>query len=156
MKREATAGFTAPDPRYAERVRASFARQGIMGHLGATLTEVKPGYCEIRLPFRLELAQQHGYFHGGVIGTLGDSAGGYAAFTLMPADAGVLTVEYKMNLGAPGDGQWLIARGRVIKAGRSLVVSQADVAVVKDGTERLCAILLQTLMTIQGKPQVQG
>lgn len=156
MKREAAAGFTAPDPRYAERVRASFARQGIMGHLGATLTEVKPGYCEIRLPFRPELAQQHGYFHGGVIGTLGDSAGGYAAFTLMPADAGVLTVEYKMNLLAPGDGRWLIARGRVIKAGRSLVVSQADVAVVKDGTERLCAILLQTLMTIQGKPEVQG
>ncbi|GIX29402.1 MAG: thioesterase [Burkholderiales bacterium] len=155
MKREA-AGFTAPDPRYAERVRASFARQGIMGHLGAALTEVRPGYCEIRLPFRPELAQQHGYFHGGVIGTLGDSAGGYAAFTLMPADAGVLTVEYKMNLLAPGDGELLIARGRVIKAGRSLVVSQADVAVVKDGTERLCAILLQTLMTIQGKPEVQG
>ncbi|MEW5710303.1 MAG: PaaI family thioesterase [Pseudomonadota bacterium] len=155
MKREA-AGFTAPDPRYAERVRASFARQGIMGHLGAALTEVRSGYCEIRLPFRPELAQQHGYFHGGVIGTLGDSAGGYAAFTLMSADAGVLTVEYKMNLLAPGDGELLIARGRVIKAGRSLVVSQADVAVVKDGTERLCAILLQTPMTIQGKPEMQG
>jgi uncharacterized protein (TIGR00369 family) len=106
-----------------ERVRASFARQGIMGHLSAMLTEVKPGYCEIRLPFRPELSQQHGYFHGGVIGTLGDSAGGYAAFTLMPTDAGVLTVEYKMKLLAPGDGRWLIARGRVIKAGRSLVVS---------------------------------
>jgi uncharacterized protein (TIGR00369 family) len=127
-----------------------------MGHLGATLAEVKPGYCEIRLPFPPELAQQHGFFHGGVIGTIGDSAGGYAALTLMPAGAGVLTVEYKMNLLAPGDGKLLIARGEVVKAGRSLVVSRADVAVVKDGTETLCATLLQTLMRIQGKPEVQG
>lgn len=127
-----------------------------MQYLGAELTAVRPGQCEIRLPFKPQLSQQHGYFHGGVIGTIADSAGGYAAFTLMPAESGVLTVEYKLNLLAPGDGDLLIARGEVIKPGRSLVVSRADVAVVKNGRERLCATLLQTLMTMRGRPEVQG
>ncbi|HSD60463.1 MAG TPA: PaaI family thioesterase [Burkholderiales bacterium] len=127
-----------------------------MDHLGAQIAEVGPGRCEIRLPFKPELSQQHGYFHGGVIGTIGDSAGGYAAYSLMPADAGVLTVEYKMNLLAPGDGELLIARGQVLKAGRTLMVSRADVSVVKEGRETLCATLLQTLMTMKGKPEVQG
>lgn len=144
------------DPNFADRVRESFARQQIMAHLGAHVAEVAPGRCEIRLPFKPELSQQHGYFHGGVIGTIGDSAGGYAAYSLMPADAGVLTVEYKINLLAPGDGELLIARGQVLKAGRSLMVSRADVSVVKDGRESLCATLLQTLMTMKGKPEVRG
>lgn len=148
--------FHSPDPRFAERVRESFSRQLIMAHLGAELAEVGPGRCEIRLPFKPELSQQHGYFHGGVIATIGDSAGGYAAYTLMPADAGVLTVEYKINLLAPGDGDLLIARGQVLKAGRTLMVSRADVSVVKEGAERLCATLLQTLMTMKGNPEVQG
>ncbi len=148
--------FQTPDPRFADRVRDSFARQTVMEFLGATLTEVGPGRCEIRLPFKPELSQQHGYFHGGVIGTIGDSAGGYAAYTLMPADAGVLTVEYKMNLLAPGDGELLIARGQVLKAGRTLIVSRADVGVVKQGRETPCATLLQTLITMKGKPEVQG
>lgn len=148
--------FHPPDPHFGERVRESFSRQLIMTHLGAELAEVTPGRCEIRLPFKPELSQQHGFFHGGVIGTIGDSAGGYAAYTLMPPDAGVLTVEYKMNLLAPGDGELLIARGQVLKAGRTLMVSRADVAVVKEGRETLCATLLQTLITMKGKPEVQG
>lgn len=148
--------FHPPDPHFADRVRESFARQLVMEFLGASLTEVAPGHCEIRLPFKPELSQQHGYFHGGVIGTIGDSAGGYAAFTLMPADAGVLTVEYKMNLLAPGDGELLIARGQVLKAGRTLMVSRTDVGVVKAGRETPCATLLQTLITMKGKPEVQG
>src|SRR5512134_2776199 len=148
--------FHPADPHFADRVRESFSRQRIMDHLGAQIAEVGPGRCEIRLPFKPELSQQHGYFHGGVIGTIGDSAGGYAAYSLMPADAGVLTVEYKMNLLAPGDGELLIARGQVLKAGRTLMVSRADVSVVKDGRETLCATLLQTLMTMKGKPEVQG
>lgn len=148
--------LTLADPDFESRVRTSFSRQGIMGYLGATLDAVRPGYCEVRLPFKPELSQQHGYFHGGVIGTIADSAGGYAAFTLMPADSGVLTVEYKLNLLAPGDGDLLVARGEVIKPGRSLVVSRADVAVVKQGREKLCATLLQTLMTMRGRPEVQG
>ncbi|HSO06027.1 MAG TPA: PaaI family thioesterase [Pelomicrobium sp.] len=151
-----TLAFEVPDPAFETRVRSSFSRQGIMQYLGAELTAVAPGHCEVRLPFKPELSQQHGYFHGGVIGTIADSAGGYAAFTLMPADSGVLTVEYKLNLLAPGDGDQLIARGEVIKPGRSLVVSRADVVVVKDGREKLCATLLQTLMTMRGRPEVQG
>jgi uncharacterized protein (TIGR00369 family) len=148
--------FDPPDPEFETRVRSSFSRQGIMQYLGAELAGVRPGYCEVRLPYKPELSQQHGYFHGGVIGTIADSAGGYAAFTLMPADSGVLTVEYKLNLLAPGDGEQLIARGEVIKPGRSLMVSRADVMVRKHGRERLCATLLQTLMTMRGKPEVQG
>lgn len=152
----ASNALTAAHPGYAQRVRDSFARQGVMNFLGAALAQVEPGFCEIRLPFKPELSQQHGYFHGGIIGTVADSAGGYAAFSLMPEDAGVLTVEYKLNLLAPGDGELLIARGQVIRPGRSLVVSRADVTVVKQGRETLCATLLQTLMTMRGKPEVQG
>ncbi|HET9701107.1 MAG TPA: PaaI family thioesterase [Burkholderiales bacterium] len=148
--------FQPADPNFGDRVRESFARQRVMSFLGAQIAVVAPGRCEVRLPFRPELSQQHGYFHGGVIGTIGDSAGGYAAYTLMPADAGVLTVEYKINLLAPGDGELLIARGQLLKAGRSLMVSRSDVSVVKDGRESLCATLLQTLMTMKGKPEVRG
>jgi uncharacterized protein (TIGR00369 family) len=145
-------GFQPRDPGYATRVRASFDRQKIMLLIGAELSRLAPGECEIRLPYKPELSQQHGYFHGGIIGTIADSAGGYAAFTLMPADASILTVEYKMNLLAPGDGELLIARGRVLKSGRTLTVAQVDTAVVKEGRETPCATLLQTLMTMHGRP----
>ena len=140
--------FQPTNPRFAERVRDSFGRQGVMALLGAELARVEPGECEIRLPYRPELSQQHGYFHGGIIGTIADSAGGYAAFTLMPADASVLTVEYKVNLLAPGAGELLIARGRVVKPGRTLIVAAVDAMAVKAGRETLCATLLQTLMTM--------
>jgi uncharacterized protein (TIGR00369 family) len=143
--------WVAADPGYAVRVQASFDRQKVMAYLGARVIRLAPGECDIELPFRPELTQQHGYFHGGIIGTISDSAGGYAAFTLMPEDSSVLTVEYKMNLLAPGDGERLVARGRVLKAGRSLVVTRVDAVVVKQDTETLCATLLQTLMTMHGK-----
>jgi uncharacterized protein (TIGR00369 family) len=143
--------FTPKDPNYAARVRSSFERQRVMTWIGATLTHLAPGQCEITLPHKPELTQQHGYIHGGIIGTLGDSAAGYAGYTLMPHDASVLTVEYKMNIMAPGDGERLIARGEVIRAGRSLVIARADVFAVKAGKETLCATLLQTLMTMHGK-----
>ena len=144
--------FSPLDPNYAERVHSSFGRQKIMAWIGAELTYLAPGHCEIRLPHKPELTQQHGYIHGGIIGTIGDSAAGYAAYTLMPRDASVLTIEYKMNLMAPGDGELLIARGEVVRAGRTLVVARADVFAVKAGNETLCASLLQTLMTMHGKP----
>lgn len=143
--------FQAKDPAYAQRVQASFDRQGVMKLLGARVSRIAPGECEIQLPYRNDLTQQHGYFHGGIIGTIADSAGGYAAFSLMPEDASVLTVEYKMNLLAPGDGELLVARGRVLKAGRSLVVTQVDAIAIKGGQETLCATLLQTVMTMHGR-----
>ena len=153
MNSAATNGtqFEAPNPDFAARVQTSFSRQRIMALLGAELAAVEPGLCEITLPFKDALCQQHGFFHGGVIGTIADSAGGYAGFSLMPEDASVLTVEYKLNLLAPADGDRLTARGRVVKPGRTLVVARADVTVRKNNQETLCATLLQTLMTMHGR-----
>lgn len=142
--------FSPLDPNYATRVREAFQRQRVMTWIGATLTDLAPGHCEITLPHKPELTQQHGYIHGGIIGTIGDTAAGFAAYTLMPHDAGVLTVEYKMNIMAPGDGEMMVARGEVIRAGRSLVVARADVFAVKAGRQTHCASLLQTLMTMHG------
>ncbi len=144
--------FTPRDPAYQERVRASFARQQFMGLLGAELTALTPGLCEIRLAYRPELSQQHGYFHAGVIGTLADNACGYSAYSLMPADWSILTVEYKLNLIAPGDGDLLLARGQVVKAGRTLTICRSDVLVFRGGDETLCAVSQQTLMGLAGKP----
>jgi uncharacterized protein (TIGR00369 family) len=146
-----TRHFEASDPDFEQRVRASFARQQLMRFIGAELGTVAPGRCEIRLPYREELSQQHGFFHGGVIGMIADSAGGYAAYTLMPGDASVLTVEYKMNLLAPGDGELLVADGHVLRAGRNLVISRAEVYVLKGGRESHCASMQQTLMTMHGR-----
>ncbi len=148
--------FEAKDPDFAERVRKSFAAQGIMDHIGAKLTLIEPGACEIELPYSDAVSQQHGFFHGGVIGTIADSAGGYAAFGLMDAEDGILTVEYKLNLMAPADGNLLIARGRVLRPGRTLTVTRAEVGVVKDGREVACAAMQQTLMRIVGRPGVSG
>lgn len=147
-------GFEPRNPAYAQRVQSSFDRQQVMVLLGARVARLAPGECEIQLPYKPELSQQHGYFHGGIIGTIADSAGGYAGFTLMPENSSVLTIEYKMNLLAPGDGDLLIARGHVLKSGRTLVVAQVDVFVVKGGRETLCATLLQTLMTMHGRPDL--
>jgi uncharacterized protein (TIGR00369 family) len=145
--------FTPPDPDYAARVAASFARQGIMGLLGARISRIEPGLCEIQLPYRADLTQQHGYFHAGVTSTIADSAGGYAGFTLFPADSSVLTVEFKINLLAPADGDLLIATGRVIRAGRTLTVCEFDVEVEKAGRRTACAHGLQTLITVAGRPE---
>jgi uncharacterized protein (TIGR00369 family) len=145
-------GFTAAAPDFEARVRASFARQGIMTLIGAALARVEPGLVEITVPFRPDLTQQHGFFHAGVTSTIGDSAGGYAAFSLFPADASVLTTEFKINLLAPADGERLRAVGRVIKPGRTLTVCEVDVFAVKAGREKPCAKLLQTLICLAGRP----
>ena len=142
------AAFQPSDPGYAERVRESYARQQVMTFIGAELVDLQPGYCEIRLSYRPELSQQDGFFHAGIISTIADSAGGYASYTLMAADTRVLTVEYKMNLLAPGHGERLIARGQVIKKGRTLVIAKADVGVIRNGQETLCATLLQTFISL--------
>jgi uncharacterized protein (TIGR00369 family) len=122
-----------------------------MRHLGARLADVQPGITEIRADLREELTQQHGYFHAGVSAAIADSACGYAAYTLMPADASVLTVEYKINLVAPADGEELIARARVIRSGRTLKVCMADVFARHGDTEQHCATMLATVMCLPGK-----
>ena len=139
------------DPHFAERVHASFARQHAMHLIQATLPVVDQGRTEIHLPHWQGVEQQHGFVHGGVVGMIADSAAGYAAMTMVPANASVLTVEFKMNLMAPADGEKLIARGEVVRAGRTLIVTQAEVFAVKDGKETLCALMQQTIMVMHGK-----
>jgi len=148
--------FSPTNPDFEARTRDSFSRQGIMSLIGARLGRVEPGLAEVLLPYREDLSQQHGYFHAGVTSTIADSAGGYAAFTLFPAGATVLTTEYKINLLAPADGHMLRALGRVVKPGRTLTVCDVEVFVEKDGTERLCAKLLQSLITLHGRPDTRA
>jgi len=144
--------FVAKDPAYALRVRASFARQGAMTLIGAALTELAPGYCAISVVPRPQLLQQHGYVHAGIVATLVDSAGGFAGFTLFPADSSVLTVEFKLNLLAPAEGDRLIAEGFVVKPGRTLAITRGEVHAEAGGKRTLVALMQQTLMVMHGKP----
>ena len=139
------------DPDFAERVRNSVAKQHAIVVIRATLPVVESGRTEIHLPHWDGVEQQHGFVHGGVVGMIADSAAGYAAMTVVPASASVLTVEYKMNLVAPADGEQLIARGKVVRPGRTLIVTQGEVFAVKDGKESLCALMQQTIMVMHGK-----
>jgi uncharacterized protein (TIGR00369 family) len=140
--------MTPVDPRFAERVRDSFSRQAVMQFIGATLTRVESGVVEIELLHRPELTQQHGYFHGGIVCTIADSAAGYAAYSMMPARASVLSVEYKVNLIAPADGDRLRAIGQVIHAGKTLTVCEFRVFVSKGNVESLCAIGTETAICL--------
>lgn len=142
--------FTPANPDFAARVQSSFKRQGVMAHIGAELSLVEPGQVQIRLPYSDFLSQQHGFFHGGITTTIADSACGYSGFTLMPVDASVLTIEYKVNFLAPADGELLVATGQVVKPGRSIIVCHAHVVVFKGKRERLCATMTETMMVMQG------
>ena len=148
--------LAAVDPAYESRVRESFERQGLMKLLGAKLAVLGEGHAEIHVPFRTEVTQQHGYFHAGVSGAIADSSCGYAAYTLMPADSSVLTVEYKLNLLAPAAGEKLVARARVIRSGKTLKICTADVYVLKNGDEIHCATMLATIMCLPGKSDRSG
>ena len=136
------------DPHFAERVRASFGRQKAMALIGASLAAVAPGRVEVALPFRDDLTQQKGFVHGGIIGMIADSACGYAAYSLMPADCTLVTAEYKINLLASATSA-LVARGEVVKPGRTLTVARAEVY-AQDRTH--VATMQQTLMMLAGRP----
>jgi uncharacterized protein (TIGR00369 family) len=144
--------FTPKDPAFEARVRASFLTQRFLTLVGATLEAVRPGYVEMHLPGRPDVRQQHGYFHGGAIATIFDSASAYAAFTLIPPHETILTVEYKLNLLAPGKGDRLIVRAQVVKPGRTLTVVQADAFGASAEGESLCATTMQTLMAVPERP----
>ena len=141
------------NPDFVAYVQRSFDKQHAMHLIRATLPVVEPGCTEIHVPHWEGIEQQHGFVHGGVVGMIADSAAGYAAMTLVPATASVLTVEYKMNLMAPADGEKLIARGKVVRPGKTLIVTQAEVFAVKDGKETACALMQQTIMVMQGKAE---
>ena len=133
-----------------KRVRDSFARQTAMETIGASIAKVEPGEVTIELPFRPDLTQQHGFIHAGVVTMIVDTACGYAALTRMPASAAVLSAEYKINFLSPAEGEKLIARGRVLKPGRTLTVCYGEVHAKKDGNEKLVATMLATMITREG------
>ena len=146
----ATVTAHAPrDPDYAERVRASFERQVFMSTLGARLVRVEPGEVDLELPVRTELTQQHGFLHAGALASVADSACGYAALTLMPAEVAVLSVEFKVNLMKPAAGDHFRAIGKVIRAGRTLTVCGAEVHAHLEGKESVIAIMQATMMAVR-------
>ena len=134
-----------------ERVRRSFAKQAVMATIGATLDHVERGVATISMGPNPAFTQQHGYLHAGIIATIADSACGYAALSIMPADAAVLSIEFKTNMLAPADGERFIARGRVIKPGRTIVVCDATVHAVRKDGEKLVATMTGTMMVVQGR-----
>lgn len=147
----AAAPFEPQNPEFEARVRESFSRQPFMAYIGASLGVVEPGYVEVHLPYRKALTQQHGFIHGGALATIADNAAGYAAFTLMAPDVSILTVEYKLNILRPGQGEKMIARGKVVKPGRNLTVVDSDVYALRDGEEVMCVTSIQTLMALPGR-----
>jgi uncharacterized protein (TIGR00369 family) len=144
--------LTPADPGFRQRVHDSFARQDVMHTLGATLEVADAGRVVIVMPHKAELSQQHGFVHAGIVSTALDSACGYAAFSLMPADAAVLTIEFKVNLLAPARGPWFRFEGLVVKAGRTISVAEGKAWQHEaGGAESLCATMTATIMTVQGR-----
>lgn len=144
------------NPDYRDSIQSSFESQGLMSTLGAALVHIAPGEVDIAITPSQHISQQHGLVHAGALASIADSAAGYAALSLMPADAGVLTTEFKINLVRPAQGKRIIARGRVIKAGQTLTLAQSDVCAEIDGQEKLVALLTATLMRIEGRAEIIG
>ena len=138
--------FQIRDADFERRVRESFARQRVMGLIGASLTRVEPGAVDIALPYRDDLTQQDGFIHAGILTTVADSARGYAAYTLMPAGSEVLSVEFKVNLLRPAAGEVFVAEARVLKAGKTLTVTKGDVYGRAAGETKLVATMLATMI----------
>jgi uncharacterized protein (TIGR00369 family) len=149
------AHFEPQDPAFAERVRASFGKQAAMQTIGARLSDIAAGRVVIELPWQQGLTQQHGFLHAGMVATALDSACGYAGSSLMPADAGVLTIEYKINLLAPAQGTLFRMEGVVVKPGRTITVAEGRAYALHEGREKLIATMAATLMTITGRPDVK-
>src|SRR4051812_38285298 len=143
--------FAAQDPAFESRVRDSFHKQSFMTTLGARLVRVEPGAIDIEVASRPDLTQQHGFLHAGVLASAADSACGYAALSLMPPGAAVLSIEFKINMLAPAAGERIVARGRVIRAGRTVTVCTADVFAVNGDVEKLVAAMQATMMTVQNR-----
>ena len=146
-----------PDENFRERVTGSFARQNVMHTIGAELTKVDYGVVEIEMPFRADLTQQHGFLHAGILSTALDSACGYAALSVMPEDAAVLTIEFKINLLSPGRGDRFLFRGAVTKPGRTIIVADGQAyAIDEDGAAKLIATMTGTMMTVTGRQGIEG
>jgi uncharacterized protein (TIGR00369 family) len=149
-------GFEPKDPAFAARVRESFGRQRFMTTLGARLVAVAPGAVDVELPFADTLVQQHGYLHAGAVAAAMDSACGYAALTLLDEGAAVLTVEFKVDLLEPAAGGRVVARGRVLRAGRTLTVCRAEAVTLDGGAERHVASMSATIMAVRDREALRG
>jgi uncharacterized protein (TIGR00369 family) len=147
--------FAPADPGFEERVRVSFSRLALMRTIGARLLKVAPGEVDIDLRVRDDLTQQHGYVAAGIVTAIVDTACGFAAMSLMPSGAGVVTVEYKVNFIAPARGERLVAQGRVLKAGRALTVCAGEVHAVSGAAEKAVATMLGTMVALQGVAEVE-
>lgn len=143
-----------PAADYEDRVRSSFARQSAMSTIGAELTLVTPGIVEIEMPFSDQLTQQHGFLHAGVISTALDSACGYAAFSLIGDNSSILTIEFKVNLLAPGKGERFLFRGSVTKPGRTIIVADGQAYAISDEA-KLIATMTGTMMIISGRQGIE-
>jgi uncharacterized protein (TIGR00369 family) len=136
------------NPTFAEEIQRSFNQQTVMSLIGAELTRIEPGIIEITLPYRADLAQQHGYLHAGIVTTIADSACGYAAYSLMPPNSEVLSVEFKVNLLRPAKGEMFSAVAEVVKSGKTLTVVRADVFGIEGDRRDLIATMLGTMICL--------
>lgn len=154
--REGVARFEARNPAWEKKSREIFERQSFMRMIGARIAALSPGACDLELPYREDLCQQNVYLHGGVITSIADTSCGIASSTLLAPEAGILSVEFKYNMLAPAAGERFIARGRVIRSGRTLTIAESAVFAVKGGTETEIGRMLATMMFLEGKGGMQG
>jgi uncharacterized protein (TIGR00369 family) len=154
--RSGVARFTPRNPAWEQRSREIFERQSFMRMIGARVANLAPRVCDLELPYRDDLCQQNVYLHGGVITSIADTSCGIASSTLMSAEARILSVEFKYNMMAPAAGERFIARGRVVRPGRTLTIAESFVFAVRDGSEHEIGRMLATMMFLEGKSGMQG
>lgn len=154
--RGGVARFEPRNPAWEKKSREIFERQSFMRMIGARISLLSPGVCDIELPYREDLCQQNIYLHGGVITSIADTSCGIASSTLLSPEAGILSVEFKYNMMAPAAGERFIARGRVVKPGRTLTIAESAVFAVKDGVETEIGRMLATMIALEGKGAMQG
>ena len=148
--------FTPQDPDYIHKVKDSFQRQNAMATIGTRIEKLEPGLVELAFEYDASLTQQHGFIHAGIVSTVMDSACGYAGFSLMPENTAVLTIEFKVNLLAPAQGESFVAIGKVKKPGRTITVADGELYAIRDGQRKLVATMTGTLMTIANRDDVKG
>jgi uncharacterized protein (TIGR00369 family) len=148
--------FEPKDPLFEARVRGSFHRQEVMKTHGVEIAALRPGAIELAMSYAPAFTQQHGFLHAGIVATALDSACGYAAFSLMPTEASVLTVEFKINLLAPARGERFLFKGNVVKPGRTITVCEGNAFAIEGGEEKLIATMTGTLMALSGRAGISG
>ncbi len=148
--------FEPSDEGYEAKVRESFNRQEIMKTVNVSILAIRPGEVELEFPYQVNLTQQHGFIHAGIVSTVLDSACGYAAFSLMPEGAAVLTIEFKINLLSPAKGKRFRAVGTVKKPGKNITVTQGELFTYVDGGQKLVASMVGTIMSVYDREGVKN